>query len=161
MILEELITLENIICINSKVNLKATYTIINMKLTKLFDEVITELEKGFLPILEMQILFYTLKNVVFSNEIEGNRILSELCKFQNHQLCASDRRWSCNTILSLLKVLHDLITHDIRLLLELKSFLCVKSRFILDYDKTLISIIILIKKQYKNSFKIKTIRREK
>ena len=91
MALEELIALENIICVNSKVNLKATYTIINMKLTKLFDEVISEVEKAFLPILEMKILFYTLKCVVFSDEGEGNRIISELCKCLNQYLYASDK----------------------------------------------------------------------
>ena len=113
MALEELIALENIICVNSKVNLKATYTIINMKLTKLFEEVITEVEKGILPILEMKIPFYTLKNVVFSDEIEGNRILSELCECINQQLYACDSQWSCDIILGKIKVLHNLITHDI------------------------------------------------
>ena len=93
MALEELISLENIICVNSKVNLKSTYTIINMRLTKLFDEVISEVEKGILPLLEMQILLYTLNNVVFSKEIEGTRILFELCKCLDHQLFTCDRQW--------------------------------------------------------------------
>ena len=93
--------------------MKATYTIINMKLTKLFDEVISEVEKAFLPILEMKILFYTLKCVVFSDEGEGNRIISELCKCLNQYLYASDNQWSCDTILRMLKVLYNLITHDI------------------------------------------------
>lgn len=61
-----------------------------MKLSKLFDEVINEVEKGILPILEMCILVYTLKSVVFSIEIEGNRIFFELCKYLNQQLYASD-----------------------------------------------------------------------
>ncbi len=113
MALEELIALENIICVNSKVNLKATYTILNMKLTKLFDEVITEVEKGILPLLEIRILFYTLKSVVFSNEIEGNRILFELCKCIDQHLFASDRQWCCDTIRNKILVLYNLITHDI------------------------------------------------
>jgi len=61
-----------------------------MKLSILFDEVINEVEKGILPILEMSILVYTLKSVVFSIEIEGNRIFFELCKCLNQQLYASD-----------------------------------------------------------------------
>jgi len=113
MALEELISLENIICADSQVNLKTTYTILDMKLSKLFGDVIIEVEKGILPILEMEILFYTLKSVVFSDEIEGNRILFELSKCINQQLYTRDSRWSCETILNMLKILLNLITHNI------------------------------------------------
>ena len=113
MALEELIPLENIICADSEVNLKTTFTIIDMKLTKLFEDVIIEVQKGFLPILEMHILVYTLRNVVFTDEFEGNRILFDLRKCLNQQLYTHDNRWSCDTILTKLKILHNLITHDI------------------------------------------------
>ena len=108
MALVELIPLEDVICENSKVNLKTTYTIINMKLTKLFEEVIPKVEKGILPILEMRILVHTLKDVVFSDEMVGNRFLFELCKclHQNDQ-------WSYETILIILKIIRDLITHNL------------------------------------------------
>ena len=113
MALEELISLENIICVDSKVNLKTTFTIIDMKLTKLFDDVIIEVQKGFLPILEMHILAYTLRSVVFMDEIEGNRILLELRKCLIQQLYTRESQWSCDAILTKLKILHNLITHDI------------------------------------------------
>ena len=113
MALEELISLENIICADSKVNLKTTYTILDMKLSKLFGDVIIEVEKGILPILEMQILTYTLRSVVFKDEIEGSGILIELCKCLKQKLYTHDSRWSLGTILTMLKTLRSLITHDI------------------------------------------------
>ena len=113
MALLELVPLEKVICVKSKVNLMATYTIINMKLTKLFDEVITEAEKGILPILEMHILLQSLKNVVFYDEIEGNGVLSELWKCLNQKLYTRGSPWSCEIILGKIKVLRNLIAHDI------------------------------------------------
>lgn len=113
MALEELIPLEKIICVTLKTKLKATYTIINMKLTTLFDEVVTEVEKGILAILEIRILLHTIKNVAFSNEIEGNKILFELNECMNHQLYTYDSQWSCSAILDKLKALYKLIVHNI------------------------------------------------
>ena len=113
MALEELIPLEKIICVNPKAKLKATYTIINMKLTTLFDEVVTEVEKGILAILEIRILLHTIKNVAFSNEIEGNKILFELNECIIHQLYTFDGQWSCSAILDKLKALYKLIAHNI------------------------------------------------
>ncbi len=112
MALEELIMLETI-SVDSEVNVKSTYTIINMKLTKLFDEVLTEVEKGILPLLEMHILLYSLRNVAFVDEIESNIILLELKECINQQLYGRDRQWSCNAILNKLECLSVLIAHDI------------------------------------------------
>ncbi len=113
MAMEELIPLEEIICVNSRVNVKSTYTIINMKLTKLFDEVIIKVEKGILPNIELHILAYCLRSVAFTDEIGGNAILLELSECITQQLYICDSQWSYNAILKKVKLLSNLIAHDI------------------------------------------------
>ena len=113
MALEELIPLEMIPCINSKTSFKSTYAIINMKLTKLFNEVIAKVKKGILPDIEIHILVYSLRNVAFTEEIKGNAILLELSEHINQQFYGCDNQWSHNYILDKLQRLNNLIAHDI------------------------------------------------
>ncbi len=76
-----------------------------------------EFDKSFLydskEVLEMHILLQSLKNVVFYDEIEGNGVLSELWKYLNQKLYTRGSPWSCEIILGKIKVLRNLIAHDI------------------------------------------------
>ncbi len=109
MALEELIPLEMIPCINSKTSFKSTYTIINMKLTKLINEVIAKVKKEILPDIEIHILVYSLRNVAFTEEIKGNAILLELSEYINQQFKGYDNQWSHNYILDKLQRLNKII----------------------------------------------------
>lgn len=42
---------DEIICIENIVDIQATYCVINLSLSDLIEDIITELQKGFLPIL--------------------------------------------------------------------------------------------------------------
>ena len=71
-------SIEELVCIESIEDLQATYTILEVKMSKIFEEILRELKKGIIPILETRILLHVLKNEPFSNEMEGLNLLDGL-----------------------------------------------------------------------------------
>ena len=86
MSLEELICIESVQSSTANIELQATYSIINLRIFTLFEEVCKELEKGILPLLEAHILLYSLQNVPFSDAIKGINLLDALTVCMEKQL---------------------------------------------------------------------------
>ena len=94
------------------IELQATYTILNLKISKLFDDVLKELEKGILPILETRILLHCLRNIPFSNEIQGINLLDALVVCMEKELYATHLKWNCKVILKNIMRLQKLVLYD-------------------------------------------------
>ena len=112
MSLDELISIERVEFETSKERIQETYAITAVTLSKLFKEVLRELELDILPILNVKILLHTLISIPFTNEIEGITILENLSKCMEDQLYGESRKWSCNTIASKIKKMRNLIRYE-------------------------------------------------
>ena len=112
MSLEELVCIEMIKSLTANIELQATYSIINLKVSKLFRDVLKELERGILPILETRVLLYALKNEPFSNELKGINLLDALTVCMEKQLYTTHPKWNCNVILRDLKKLKKLVLYE-------------------------------------------------
>ena len=110
--LEELVCIEMVKSSTANIELQATYSIVNLKVSKLFKDVLKELERGVLPILETRVLLYALRNEPFSNEINGINLLDELTVCMEKQLYATHSKWNCRIILKDLKKLQNLVLYE-------------------------------------------------
>ena len=66
MSLDELISIERVEFERSRI--QETYSVDNLLLSRLFEELITEVKKDILPILDMYILLQALQSVPFTDE---------------------------------------------------------------------------------------------
>ena len=112
MSLEELICIETVQSSTANIELQATYSIINLKVSILFEDVLKELEGGILPILETRVLLYTLRNEPFSSELKGINLLDALIICMERQLYATHSKWTSNVILKDLKKLQKLVLYE-------------------------------------------------
>ena len=112
MSLEELICIETVQSSAANIELQATYSIINLRMSTLFEEVFKELEKDILPILETRILLHTLRNEPFSNELKGINLLDTLAVCMERQLYATHSKWNCKVMLKDLKKLQKLVLYE-------------------------------------------------
>lgn len=111
MSLEELISLERFENYK-KSRIKETYSVYELKLSSLFVEVVDEVEKYILPILDIYILLYCLKFVPFTDEAKGLEILEALKECMNYELYGKSSQWSCKKIANELQKLCGLIAYD-------------------------------------------------
>jgi hypothetical protein len=112
MSLEELINIERVQIASTNTMLQETYSIENLRLSKLFEEVLKELEMSVIPILDVRILLYSLKSVPFTDEVKGSLILEELTTCIRNELYGLSKSWDCEKILSELQKLRNLILYD-------------------------------------------------
>jgi hypothetical protein len=108
MSLEELISIERIETALSR--LQETYVIDDLLLSRLFNELCTELKKGILPILDMHILLYVLTVVPFTDEAKGIKISEELRKCVNNELFG--KTVTCKYIAKQIQKLQNLIHYE-------------------------------------------------
>ena len=101
-----------ITCIENIVDIQATYCVINLSLSNLIEDVITELQKGFLPILEIRLFLHSLKSVALTNETEGQRILDKMTMCMRNQLYLSQSEWTTEKIMKNITKLQRLILYD-------------------------------------------------
>ena len=111
MSLEELISIERIENYK-KSRIKETYSVYELNLSRLFVEVVDEVEKDNLPILDMYILLYSLKFVPFTDEAKGLEIFEALKGCMNYELYGKSSQWSCKKIAHELEKLCGLIAYD-------------------------------------------------
>jgi hypothetical protein len=111
MSLEELISLERIENFNKK-RLKETYLVFNLNLSKLFVEVLDELKRDNLPVLDICILLYSLKSVPFIDEAEGIRLFETLKKRFGEELFGMSAQWKCRELCEKLEKISTLITYE-------------------------------------------------
>ena len=111
MSLDELISIERIETAISR--LQETYVIEDLLLSRLFNELFTEIKRGILPILDMHIFLYALTMVPFTNEVKGMKISEELRQCVNNELFG--KGFKCRTILKQLQKLRNLILYEYRI----------------------------------------------
>ncbi|MFX1391070.1 MAG: hypothetical protein ACFE9Z_13480 [Promethearchaeota archaeon] len=71
-------SLIELICLQNIVEIESTFFIIDLKLSKLFKEILTKRIHGLIPTLEVRILFQVLIKISFTNEDLGRQILKDL-----------------------------------------------------------------------------------
>ncbi|MFX0000975.1 MAG: hypothetical protein ACFE9Q_12305 [Candidatus Hodarchaeota archaeon] len=104
--LEELVFLENII------DIRANYYVINLKLSKLFKEILKDGKNGIIPILETKMLLHSLINVPFRIENKGLQILKDLTNCMENHWYSSKNTWNCKSIFIQLKKLQNFVLND-------------------------------------------------
>lgn len=107
-----MISIEHVEFKATKERIQETYVITNLTLSKLLKEVLSEIEKDILPLLNIEILLYTLKSVPFSNEAVGISILENLNDSMKYQLYGKSGEWNCKAIAYRLQKLRNLILYD-------------------------------------------------
>ena len=112
MSLDELISIERVEFQTTRQRIQETYVVNNLKLSKLFKEVLSEVKIDFLPILNVKMLLYVLKPIPFTNEVEGVRFLESLNNCMKFQLYGKSREWDCKTIATKVKKLRKLVLYD-------------------------------------------------
>lgn len=111
MSLEELVSLERIENFNN-IRLKETYLVYNLPLSKLFVEVLDELKKDIVPILDIHILLYSLKSIPFTNEAEGLEAFEVLKACMKKVLYGSSVQGTSIQICKNLEKLCELIVYE-------------------------------------------------
>lgn len=108
MSLDELISIERVEFERSRI--QETYSVDNLLLSRLFEELIKEVKKDILPILDMYILLQALQSVPFTDEARGIKITENLSKWMNEELYGKEVK--CNEIVKKLRKLNELILYD-------------------------------------------------
>lgn len=106
------ISFKKLRCLKSIFENQSTYFILDLRLSKLFNEILRESEKGTIPILETRLLLRVLIDIPFLEKEKGMPILKDLTNcIENHWYSKQDE-WNCKTILKQLKTLQNLIVDD-------------------------------------------------
>lgn len=112
MSLEELISIERVEFEISRERVQETYVIADLLLSKLFKEVLNEVEMGVLPMLSVKILLYALRSVPFTNEVEGVRIVENLSKYMDLHSDKKPNQYNYKAIVLKLQAIRDLILYN-------------------------------------------------
>ncbi|KKM00829.1 hypothetical protein LCGC14_1800510 [marine sediment metagenome] len=112
MSLEELISIERVELFTKKERIRETYVIANLTLSKLFTEVLRNIEKSIISLLDLRILLRALKDVPYTTEMEGVQIHESLTMCLEHELYAKLGECNCKVIASKVKKLRSLILFD-------------------------------------------------
>ncbi|MFW9972353.1 MAG: hypothetical protein ACFFDF_19360, partial [Candidatus Odinarchaeota archaeon] len=100
------------LCLKSIFKEQTTYFIINLKLSKLFNDILREAEKGKIPLLETRLLLHTLIDTPFLKKDKGTQILKDVTNcIENHWYSIEDT-WNYKVILKQLKTLQKLIVSE-------------------------------------------------
>jgi hypothetical protein len=86
--------------------------IYNLSLSKLFVEVLEEIKRDIFPILDIQILLYSLQFVPFTDEVKGLDTFEALKACMDMELYGKSVEWSCRDICTNLENLCDLIVYE-------------------------------------------------
>ena len=104
MSLDELISIERVEFEFERSRIQETYLVDNLLLSRLFEELINEVKKEILPILDMYILLKALQSVPFTDEAKGIEIIEKLSKWMNEELYGKGVKY--NEIAKILKELN-------------------------------------------------------
>lgn len=106
------ISLEELVCLENVVNTHSTYFIIDLKLSKLFQEILKDGKRGVIPILETRVLLRTLLDIPFLEDNEGTLILKDLTNCMENHWYSLRNTWNCKTIVKGIAKLRKLISYD-------------------------------------------------
>lgn len=110
--LEELISIERVELSDTKERIRETYAITTLMLSKLFKEILQEVKRDILPLLDIKILLHALRDVPFTNEVDGMEILENLNICLEYELYGKSDEWTCKVIVSRIQRLKDLVLYD-------------------------------------------------
>ncbi|MBA7521692.1 hypothetical protein ES705_13803 [subsurface metagenome] len=110
MSLDELISIERVEFEFERSRIQETYLVDNLLLSRLFEELITELKNDILPILDMYILLRALQSVPFTDEAKGIETIEILSRWMNGELYGKGVK--CSEIVKILGELNELILYD-------------------------------------------------
>jgi hypothetical protein len=106
------VSCKEIVCIENIVELQATYSVLNLSLSNLIEEILEELNKGFIPILEISVFLHSLKSVPFTDEAKGELMLCKLIRCMKNQFYLTRSMWTSTIIKNFIKKLQTLILWD-------------------------------------------------
>ncbi len=112
MSLDELISIERVEFETSKERIQETYVVNTLPLSKLFMEVLLEINQDILPILNIKILLYALRSIHLTDEVEGLELLKSLNDCIENQLYGKSNEWDCKAISTRIKELRQLVLYD-------------------------------------------------
>jgi hypothetical protein len=104
-----------IVCIENIVDIQATYYVMNLPLSELIKDILEEIREGLLPILEIRIFLHSLRDVLFTNEMKGQRILEEVDNCIKNQLYVGQTEWTVGKLVKSIIELQRLILWDYRI----------------------------------------------
>jgi len=110
MSLDELISIERVELGFEGSRIQETYLVDKLLLSRLLEELITEVKKEILPILDIHILLKALQSIPFTDEVKGIEIAETLSKWMNEELYGKEVE--CNEIAKILGELNELILYD-------------------------------------------------
>ncbi|KKN13172.1 hypothetical protein LCGC14_1009000 [marine sediment metagenome] len=112
MSLDELISIERVELNATKERIRETYDITTLMLSKLFREILLELRRDIIPLLDVEILLFSLKSVPFTNEVKGLKLLESLKGCLVNELYRKSNEWTCKSFTIKLQELMSLILYD-------------------------------------------------
>jgi len=112
MSLDELISIERVEFETSKERIQETYVINTLPLSKLFKEILREINFDILPILNIKILLYALRSIPFIDEGEGLGLIESLKHCMDNQLYGKSNEWNCKAISTRIIELRQLVLYD-------------------------------------------------
>ncbi len=112
MSLDELISIERVEFQTTKERIQETYVLSDLMLSKLFREVLAELKRDFLPILDIKVLLYSLGRVLLTDRVRGARILEDFKTCMEDQLYGKLMEWNCKNMTTKIKELEKLTLDD-------------------------------------------------
>ena len=103
---------DEIVCIENIVDLQATYSVLDLKLSMLIEEIEKECKQGMIDILHFKILLSALRDVPFKDEENAHQILTALKECIENELYGSSKKWSILRILKKVQRLQKYILMD-------------------------------------------------
>lgn len=103
---------DEIVCIENIVDLQATYSVLELKLSMLIEEIDRECKQGMIDILHFKILLYALRDVPFKDEGKAHRLLTALVEYFENELFGRSKEWSIFRILKKIQKLQKYILWD-------------------------------------------------
>jgi len=103
---------DDIVCIENIVDLQATYSVLDLKLSMLIEEIDKECKQGMIDILHFKILLYALRDVSFKDEGKAHRLLTVLVECFEDELFGRSKEWSIFRILKKIQKLQEYILWD-------------------------------------------------
>jgi len=103
---------QEIVCTENIVDLQATYSVLNLSLSNLIEEILEELTSGYIPILEIRVFLQSLKSVPFTDEVRGELLLYKLINSMKNQSYLTQSMWRPAKIMKYILKLQMLILWD-------------------------------------------------
>lgn len=103
---------DQIVCIENVVDIQATYSILNLTLSRLIADIIKGNKQGLINVLDVNVFLYALRDVPFRDEKLAMELILELKACIAKELYANSKKWTIVKFMKKIKVLQELIMWD-------------------------------------------------